>query len=218
VAAITGVATAVVNEVGPGDVTAAPVAVTATPITSDGKPQILYVGAEFCPYCAAERWAVVNALSRFGTWSNLSLSRSASDDVFPNTPTLTFHGATYTSQYVSFAGRELQGNEKVDGQYPPLDTLAPGEQAAFTELSPNGGFPFLDIGGRYAVKGATFDPGMLHGWTHEQIAQKLSDPTSGVTRAIVGAANSITKAICVLTDNQPADVCTAPGVTAAHLT
>ena len=36
-------------------------------LTSGGKPEILYVGAEYCPYCAAERWAMVVALSRFGT-------------------------------------------------------------------------------------------------------------------------------------------------------
>ena len=39
--------------------------VTGTPLTSDGKPELLYLGAEYCPFCAAQRWAMVNALSRF---------------------------------------------------------------------------------------------------------------------------------------------------------
>src|SRR5438552_15983758 len=26
------------------------------PLTADGKPLVLYVGAEYCPYCASERW------------------------------------------------------------------------------------------------------------------------------------------------------------------
>ncbi len=30
-------------------------------LTSGGKPQIVYMGAEYCPYCAAERWAMVVA-------------------------------------------------------------------------------------------------------------------------------------------------------------
>jgi hypothetical protein len=32
---------------------------------------MLYIGAEYCPYCAAERWPLVMALSKFGTFSNL---------------------------------------------------------------------------------------------------------------------------------------------------
>ncbi len=36
-----------------------------------GKPQFLYIGAEYCPYCAAQRWATIVALSRFGTFSKL---------------------------------------------------------------------------------------------------------------------------------------------------
>ena len=48
-----------------------PTKVTGSALTFDGKPGIFYYGAEYCPYCAAERWPVVVALSRFGTWSNL---------------------------------------------------------------------------------------------------------------------------------------------------
>ena len=33
-------------------------------LTSDGKPQMLYIGAEFCPYCAAMRWSMAVALSK----------------------------------------------------------------------------------------------------------------------------------------------------------
>ncbi len=34
-----------------------------------GKPEVLFVGAEFCPFCAAERWPLIVALSRFGHFS-----------------------------------------------------------------------------------------------------------------------------------------------------
>ena len=30
---------------------------SAAPLTSGGKPEVLYIGAQYCPYCAAERWA-----------------------------------------------------------------------------------------------------------------------------------------------------------------
>ena len=40
----------------------------AKPLTANGKPEVLYVGAEYCPFCATERWAMTVALSRFGTF------------------------------------------------------------------------------------------------------------------------------------------------------
>ena len=43
--------------------------VTGPALTSGGKPEMLYIGAEWCPYCAAERWAMAVALRRFGTFS-----------------------------------------------------------------------------------------------------------------------------------------------------
>src|SRR5579863_2688374 len=65
------------------------------PLTFDGKPEMLYYGAEYCPYCAAERWAMVAALARFGTFSNLGTTASSSSDVFPNTRTFTFYKSSY---------------------------------------------------------------------------------------------------------------------------
>ncbi len=52
------------------------------PMTLNGKsPAMLYYGAEYCPYCAAERWAMTAALARFGTWSNLQITASSHTDV-----------------------------------------------------------------------------------------------------------------------------------------
>src|SRR5580700_7583712 len=73
------------------------------PLTgSTGKPEFFYAGAEYCPYCAAERWAMVVALSKFGTFSNLSQTTSSSTDGYPSTPTFTFYQSVYTSQYIDF--------------------------------------------------------------------------------------------------------------------
>ncbi len=77
-----------------------------TSITAGGKPRVVYIGAEFCPYCAAERWAVVQALSRFGSFTGLGETRSSASDVYPSTASLSFHGATYTSSWLSFSGYE----------------------------------------------------------------------------------------------------------------
>ena len=74
----TSVPASTLDTVGAGSgVTAPPEIKGGTPLTSGGKPEVLYMGAEYCPFCAAERWAMVVALSRFGTFSGLSTVHSA---------------------------------------------------------------------------------------------------------------------------------------------
>jgi len=45
-----------------------------------GKTLVFFMGAGFCPFCASERWAVVRALSNFGSWQGLAESASAGQD------------------------------------------------------------------------------------------------------------------------------------------
>src|SRR5207302_7512423 len=71
-----------------------------------GKPQILYIGAEYCPFCAAERWSLIVALSRFGTFQHLQLTTSSASDLYPNTSTFTFYRSAYTSPYLDFQSVE----------------------------------------------------------------------------------------------------------------
>jgi hypothetical protein len=219
---ITSVPPATLNKVGAGTAQAAPARIKAPTLTDAGKPKVLYVGAEYCPFCAAERWPVIVALSRFGTWSNLGATASASNDVYPNTPTLSFHGASYTSNYLSFTGVETQTNKIVNGSYSPLDKLSAADQKIFDTYdrppyTPGsaGGIPFLDIGGTFVSSGASYDPGLLAGKTRAQIAAALADPTDPIAKAIDGSANVLTAALCEATGGQPAAVCTAPGVTSA---
>jgi len=90
---------------------------------------LLYVGANFCSYCAAERWAIVSALSRFGTFSNLGLTSSTTDDTFPATPSFSFHGSSYTSRFITLQAVELSGNARdVTGSYPRLDSVTKTQQ------------------------------------------------------------------------------------------
>ena len=51
------------------------------------------------------------ALSRFGTFSGLGLTTSSASDVYPSTPTLTFHGSTYSSDVISFVPVETKTNQ-----------------------------------------------------------------------------------------------------------
>lgn len=187
-------------------------AVANTPVLTDaaGKPQIVYIGAEFCPYCAAERWSVIVALSRFGTFQGLHLTTSSSTDIYNDTPTFTFVGSTYTSQYVIFLP-----TEESDRQQNPLQTPTAAEQQLLTKydgppyVQGSGGIPFLDIANQQLAISSGYSPQILTGLTWQQIANDLSDPNNTVTQQIVGNANYLTAAICQATGQKPAAVCQA---------
>lgn len=191
-----------------------PKAISAPALTADGKPKVLYVGAEYCPFCAGERWPFVVAMSRFGQFGNLTASTSgAAPEVFPNTSTLSFHGSSYTSQYLSFTGVETQTNT-----HTPLDTLSPPDQTLFTTYNKGGGIPWIDFGGKVAQSGASIDLALLTGKTQAQIATAIADPSTDISKAVLGSANVITARLCQLTTNQPTAVCSSPGVRAAAAT
>jgi Domain of unknown function (DUF929). len=213
---ITTVPTATSDKVGAAGVTAVPTSIKAPPLTADGKPKVLYIGAEYCPYCAAERWPLVVALSRFGTWSGLRATTSSATDVFPNTATLSFHGATFTSDALTFTAYETSDNKQA-----PLDTPSAADEATFTSYNKppyiadsSGGIPFVDIGGAYVSSGASFGPEVLAGKTRAQITKAINDPSSKIGKAVLGNANVVTAAICAVTGDKPANVCASSGVKA----
>ncbi len=188
------------------------------PLTGNGKPEIVYVGAEYCPFCAAERWALTVALSRFGSFSGLRLIHSSATATDPNTATLSFYKSTYTSKYVTFLTTEAQTVSKA-----PLEPLTSLDKALMAKYDAppyvpanySGSFPFVDFGNRYVIDGASYDPSLLAHLTWQQIGADLAKPSSTVGQAVDAAANHITAAICKITSNQPADVCTSTGVTSA---
>jgi hypothetical protein len=213
----TGVPAATLATVGAGSANALPVVVKNTPVlTSANKPEVLYMGYEWCPFCAAERWAAVVALSRFGTFTGLQLTTSASNDTDPNTHTFTFANAKYTSQYLTFVTVEMQ-----NGQRQTLQTPTSAEQSLLSKYdappysSSQGGLPFYDFGNQYVeVDGSTYDPNILAGQDWSQIASQLATASSADAKAIDGSANVMTGIICKLTNNQPSTVCQAPSITA----
>jgi len=183
-----------------------------------GLPRVIYVGADFCPYCAAERWPLIVALSRFGRFQGLRLSHSGAGDVYPETATLTFHGSSYQSTHVEFTGMETRSNVQVNGQWAPLETPTPDVVQVFNQynappyVSRKGAIPFIDVGNRFVFSASGYDPGLLKGQTQAAIAAGLSDPGSETTRAILGEANVITAAVCVTTVNMPSAVCRVPAI------
>jgi hypothetical protein len=187
-------------------------------LTMNGKPEVLYMGGEFCPYCAAERWAIAAALSRFGTLSGVQFIHSSPTDVYPSTPTLSFAHARYTSKYVAFVPVELY-SETPDASSPTGYAYLQqptSQQAALINRYAGGAIPFVDIGNRYVLPDTQYVPSALAGLSWAQVAAAMHNPASAVGKDIDGATNVMTAAICRLTKNQPAGVCDSAGVTAAH--
>jgi hypothetical protein len=213
VSGTTSVPASTLDAVGAGSVTSGPTKVSGSPLTQNGKPEMLYVGAEYCPYCAAQRWAMVVALSRFGTFSGLHTVHSSSTDVFANTPTFTFHGSSYTSKYLSFTPVETLTNipdKSSAAGYTALQSTTSAQQTLMNTYDTQGSIPFVDIGNKYVQVGnpTGFGPQVLSGQSWSQIAAALKQPSSPIAKGVDGAANYITAAICKLTNNQPASACT----------
>jgi hypothetical protein len=216
---VTSVPASVLNAVGDGGgAVSKPGKGDGNALTENGKPEMLFIGAEYCPYCAAERWAMIVALSRFGTFTGLSTVHSAvrngsgGAEPDPNTPTFTFRNATYSSPYLTFTSVEVNTNipDPSTGGYTTLQTPTAAEQAIWTHYSSQEGVPFVDFGNKYVITGPSYDPGVLAGLSWATIAADLSNPNSPVAKAIDGTANYITAAICKgMTGNQPASVCTS---------
>jgi hypothetical protein len=214
---VTSVPRAAFDAIGTGTATGL-TAVTGQPaLTAGGKPQVLYMGGQYCPFCAAERWALAAAVSRFGTLSGLSLIHSSPADVYPGTRTLSFENARYSSRYLSFVPVEWFGQAADPGTpfgHVYLQRPTAPQQALFTRYG-NGSIPFVDIGNRYFLPQVQYDPSALAGLTWTQVAAAMHDPSSPAARDIDGAANVITAAICTLTGGQPGGVCQSAGVKAA---
>ena len=181
-------------------------------------PAVAFVGAEFCPYCAAERWAIVMALGQFGRFGALQQTTSSSYDVYPGTATFSFYPtAPYTSQYVTLSATEEADNRPIGGQYSTLAQPPAWVASIYQKYDNSAGYPFLDIGNRVLVESPTYLPDRLTGLNASQIAQRLSNPSDPVTQDIVGAATYLVAGICSVTGNQPAAVCSVPVVARAKI-
>jgi thiol-disulfide isomerase/thioredoxin len=207
------------NAIGAGSIVA-PTHIKKQSVLIENKlPEVLYVGAEFCPFCAAERWSLAIALLRFGSFKGLSTIASSSTDVYPNTATLDFRGAVFTSSYLTFTEVEV---ETVNHQ--PLMTLTKAQNAIVNKydnskwvpgLTSAGLIPFIDFGNRFLQVGSNYSPSLLAGLRAKKIAGNLSDQNNSVTQSIVATANQLTADLCNLTKELPGKVCLSPGVVSA---
>jgi hypothetical protein len=232
VSAVTGVSPSTLTTVGAGGLSDPLQKLpSSTPALkgSGGKPEVLMVGEDSCPYCAFERWGLVVALSRFGTFTNLHETTSGDGETIADIndiDSFSFYGSSYSSPYLDFVGVETG-----DRNGNALQTPSAAQEKILTtyDVSPYssepGGLPFVYLGGRYLASGApsvdyqvdgqsvTLAPELIYGMTWQQIASSLSDPSSVQAQTILGNANYLTAAICELTGSQPGSVCATSTIT-----
>jgi hypothetical protein len=226
---VTTIPASVFNAVGAGPTGAAKVdpltPISGAPLTQNGKPEVLFLGAEYCPYCAAERWAMAAALSRFGTLSGLGLIHSTASDTYSNTATLDFYKSSYVSKYLAFTPVEL---ETVSGKQLQSPTAAQRELLTKWDVPPytdtTGSIPFIYFDGKFLLNTSQYLPSVLgstvnedpshFGLTWQQIAADLRNPNNPVAQSVLGSANVITAGLCTLTGGQPGSVCNSPAVKA----
>ncbi len=207
--ALTSIPASTFDAIGAGDAKTPPQAIPqSTPANS---PRVLYIGAEYCPFCAIERLPLTAALARFGSFQGLTDSLSSPNEgQLSNIPSVSFKNFQYKSDHLTFSAVET-----ADRMGNKLATVPPDDEKIFRTHAPEGGIPFVYYGTAFS-NGATYDGRNLAGRDAAELATALRDPNSSETRQVVGAANVLTAQICKETKNQPAAVCNSAGVTAAR--
>ena len=193
---------------------AIPTRVNPTLSTAGTNGVVLYVGAEYCPYCAIQRWGLLVALSKFGTFTNLDHEIfSSSSDTYPHLASWSFVGAKYTSKYFRFEPVELNSEKRTpSGGYEPLDKLTGPQRVAYDKFNPQGELPFVDFGNHYVTLGASSSPSVLEGLSLIEIGQQLNLPKSPVALAVDGSANYFIAALCSMAQTD------APAICSTHVT
>jgi len=201
---LTSVSNTTLSSIGSGSGVTSPSKICGDALVSNGKPLVFYVGGDFCPFCAAERWSMVVALSKFGSFSNLTYMISWANESpgYQNISTVSFNYASYSSKYISFLGiEEFNRDRQVQNQ------LNSSEQALVTKYDSSGSIPFIDIANNYTVVGSQFSPPTLSGLTWDQIGAQLDNPSSTIAKSIDGGANTLITAICKSDGGLPTNVC-----------
>jgi Domain of unknown function (DUF929) len=189
--------------------------VSGPPLTAAGKPEILYVGAGYCPFCGMENWPLIVALSRFGRFAGLGASRTPEFEQIPPIDSWTFYGSSYTSPYLVFVPVETYSNVQVSANghpdsakgYRRLQKLTPAQQALLTKYDKPGSIPFVDFAGQAVQIGAGSVPSLFTGKTWQQIAADLGQPKTALGANLLDEADSLTAELCRLTGNRPATAC-----------
>jgi hypothetical protein len=191
-----------------GGIIHAPQSVNNPALTADGKADLLYMGAEYCPHCGAERWAMYIALSKFGTFTPQP-GRIHSANLEGDVPTLTFYGTTYSSPYLTFSPVEMYTNRPAGNGYAILQAPTQAQYTLWQNMS-SGSFPFVDFGGKIVLLGAQYSYGPLQNLPFEAVAAQVGNNSTVIGADIDASAAQLITTICgSLSKHQPAAVCSA---------
>jgi thiol-disulfide isomerase/thioredoxin len=199
---LTTVSYSTLSSIGSGQGVASPTQVNGSSLTNNGKPEVLFIGAQYCPYCMAEEWSMIVALSKFGNFSGIEYMLSASNYNYSNTPGFTFVGANYSSQYISFVSVEYENRNQS-----ALQPISSSQASLEKKYDPHLEIPFVDIGNQYIVISSQYFPGVLSNLTWTQIGSQLNNPRSSIANAIDGAANLLISALCKIDGGSPSNIC-----------
>ena len=188
---------------------------SAPRLSSGGHPEIIFVCAEYWRLCADERWPMVMALSKFGTFSKLSRTTSSSVDKDPNTPTFSFYGVKYTSKYLTIVTdeEETSAYNSAAGEYPLLQapTLQELRLINTWDVAPysteDGLLPFAYIGGRFLQVGAQYDASAISNRKFKNAVAIMTSGKSSVSKDAEAAAGYLIGDLCALTQRQSVPVC-----------
>ena len=188
-----------------------PQSTNGSTLNADGKPELLFIGAEYCPHCAAERWPLYVALSKFGTFSPApGRIHSANQD--GDVPTLTFYGTRYSSPYFTFVPLEVYTNKLQGNGYTVLQQPTPA-QVTLWQKTNGGSFPFVDFAGKHALVSAQYLFTPLQNLPFSDVASQVGNNSTQIGANIDASAAQLIKTICgSLSSSQPTSVCSAvPG-------
>ena len=149
------------NAVGAGTATGLKATSGQPELTLDGKPEVLYMGGEYCPYCAAERWAMAAALSRFGTLSGAGLHPLLAHRRLPQHADAVVLQVQLHQQVRGLRPGGVVRRE--DGRQHPVRARLPAaarrrSRPRCSTGTPAASFPFVDIGNQYLVPRAQYLP------------------------------------------------------------
>jgi hypothetical protein len=186
----------------------------APPLSSGGRPEIMFICAEYWSKCAAERWALVMALSKFGTFTTLKGTTSSAAGASPKTPTFSFYGAAYSSRYLTLVTDELETNTDVGGgEYPLLQPptiqemtmMTAWDRAPYTTIKTS--LPFAYIGGKFLLTTSQYDASAISQMSFQAAASVMTSGKSTVSKQVEAAAGYLVGDFCAVTHGQPAPVC-----------
>jgi Domain of unknown function (DUF929) len=138
--------------------------------TTDGKPVFFFYSSLACPYCASSSWVLWFALAQFGNWTGLAYAQSMpSPQVYPNTSSLDFSNATYSSNWV--VTDFWVGTSTTSIQLPNLTCP---ESAYYTSYDAGGSVPFFVINGQFFEIGTLSQPQAFRENTSNSSSSALS--------------------------------------------